>query len=110
MDQQPSWWKGARINWRIYYGDGTSYSNEDGDPFYAPSSNVQVVVQDGKLQRGKDAYYWKPEMGWNGCDVLGLHDYLYQYIGPKAVLLGRSIRDDDFWETVKRAGKELEMG
>jgi hypothetical protein len=89
--------------WKIYYGDGSTFSSEDGDPFHAPTSNVQVVDNDGKLQSGKTAYYWNAETGWNGCDTPGLWDYLLMYRGPKAVLFGRSIRDEDYWEIRKRA-------
>jgi hypothetical protein len=88
---------------KIYYGDGSTYS---GDPFYAPPNNVQVIVNDGAIQSGKTAYYWNPDNGWNGCDTFGLWDHLLMFVGPKAVLFGRTIRDDDFWETMKRAIKE----
>lgn len=92
-----------RSRWAIFYGDGTVFTSEDGEPFYAPSSNVQVVVQDGGLQSAKTAYYWKPEVGWCGCDEFGMHDYWQQYVGPKAVIFGRTIRNEDFWATMKRA-------
>jgi len=94
------------MGWEIYYGDKSTFSSEDGDPFHAPQNNVQVVNNNGKLYYGKDAYYWRPDVGWNACDIPGLWDYLLMYRGPKAVLFGRSIRDEDFWETVKRAKVE----
>ena len=94
------------VKWRIYYGDGSIYSNEDGDAFHAPPSNVQVIINDGAVQSGKTAYYWNPDNGWNGCDTFGLWDHLMMFIGPKAVLFGRTIRDDKFWEIMKRALKE----
>jgi len=96
------------MNWRVYYGDGSTFSSGDGDPFHAPPSNVQVVSQDGKLQSGKDAYYWKPEFGWQACDQAGLADYLMMYVGPKAILYGRTIRDEAYWGVRQRAKKDLE--
>ncbi len=93
-------------DWKLYYGGGLTYSNKDGDPFHAPPSNAQVVVSDGGIQSGKTAYCWRTESGWNGCDTPGLWDYLLMYVGPKAIVFGRSIRDDEFWETMKRAMKE----
>ena len=97
------------MKWIIYYGDDSTYSDEDGDPFYAPSNNVQVIICDGGIQSAKTAYYWNSDggwSGWNGCDEAGLWDYLLMYVGPKAVIFGRSIRDDKFWAIMKRAIKE----
>ncbi len=94
------------IDWKIYYGNGLTFSSAEGDPFHAPGNNAQVVNNGGGLQSGKTAYYWNAESGWNGCDSPGLWDYLLLYIGPKAIVFGRSIRDDAFWEIMKRAIKE----
>jgi hypothetical protein len=33
------------LQWKIYYGDGTTFSNEDGGPEDAPADNVQVIGQ-----------------------------------------------------------------
>ena len=94
------------MHWIIYYGDRSTFSSKDGDPFHAPAVNVQVVVTDGALQFSKENYYWNDDFGWQGCDIYGLHDYFYTYKGPKAMLFGRSIRDEDFWAIVKRATDE----
>lgn len=99
--------------WRLYYGDGSTFSSADGPPFDAPPANVQVVVcQDSStptgfnLRHGLDAYYWRDDVGWQGCDVPGLWDYLMMHRGPKVVLFGRSVRDDDFWKIVSRSSTE----
>lgn len=97
------------MRWRLYYGDGTTYS---GDPFYAPPVNAQVLVRENSSERGfsvnygKFAYFWRPDVGWNACDEAGLWDYLMLYCGPKAIVFGRVLRDEEFWETVKRAMRE----
>ncbi len=94
------------MRFRIYYGDGSTYS---GDPYLAPQTGVQVVAQENRTapMSGKDAYYWKPESGWHGCDVLGMWDYLFSYRGPKAILFGREMqRDEDFWSLRQRAKVE----
>jgi hypothetical protein len=92
------------VAWKIYYPEGLTFSDKDGDPFHAPQNNVQVVNNNGKIQSGKDAYYWNPDLGgWNGCDLDGYWDYMKMYVGPKAVLFGRTIRDEDYWEIRKRA-------
>ena len=101
------------MRWKIYYGDGSTYSDRDGSPFYAPSINVQVIARElassptgFSLMHGKDAYFWRENLGWNGCDQAGLWDYLLNTIGPKQVIFGRSIRDDVYWATVERASRE----
>lgn len=99
------------FRWRIYYGNGDTYSDRDGSPFYAPSTNVQVLARemaDGAigLSHGRDAYYWRDDFGWNGCDAPGLWDYMLNHVGPKQVIFGRTIRDDAFWATVDRARLE----
>lgn len=97
--------------WRIYYGDGSTFSNRNSSPFLAPTSNVQVVAYEAatptgfSLTHGKDNYVWRDEQ-WHGTDAAGLWDYLYLATGPKAVLFGRTIRDADFWGIVERAGRE----
>lgn len=96
------------MRFRIYYGGGATYS---GDPFLAPPVNVQVVAQEGDgpggriLMHGRDFYIWR-EFGWTISDQAGFWDYLMLYHGPKAVLFGRTIRDEDFQETLKRAIRE----
>ena len=100
------------MRWRVYYGDNSVFSSYDGSPFEAPQVNVQAVTFEDASERGfglmqgKDAYYWHDNIGWSGCDSMGLFDYLMFYRGPKAVLFGRSIRDETFWAIVGRASQE----
>lgn len=97
---------------RIYYGDGSTFSERDGSPFDAPSANVQVVAVQSGNEKGfdlwhfKEGYYWNPDFGWIGCDMAGMWDYLLMFKGPKAILFGRSLRDAEFWKIVERAGVE----
>ncbi len=91
---------------RIYYGDGSTYS---GDPYFAPPAGVQVVAQENRKypMSGKHAYYWLPESGWHACDEAGMWDHWLMYRGPKAVIFGREMeRDEEFWEIVTRARRE----
>lgn len=98
--------------WRIYYDDGSTYSS-DRDPFFAPQTGVQVLVQEvpgGKIgfrpYHSKDAYYYR-DGRWFACDEAGMWDYLLMHRGPKAVIFGRSmVRDEDFWKVVRRAKTE----
>lgn len=97
--------------WRIYYGDWSTFSDRDGTPFDAPTANVQVIAYQSdsskgfSLIHGKDNYIWRDGQ-WHGTDTSGFWDYLYLSTGPKAVLFGRTLRNDDFWLVVERAGRE----
>lgn len=100
------------MRFRIYYGDDSTYS---GDPFYAPPTNVQTIaMEDPGAARGhrlvtespRDAYYYREGMWWS-CDEMGLWDYMFEHIGPKAVLFGRTMtRSEDYWAIVNRAKAE----
>jgi len=48
--------------WRIFYDDGSAFSNEDGTLVDAPAFGVQAVVCDPDL--------------WHGGDFVGLIDFL----------------------------------
>ena len=68
------------MKWRIYYGDGSTFSNQDGTPEDAPIANVQVIVQP-HLMSGRywqtmcDYYvYWSDH--WVGTDIAGVLDFL----------------------------------
>lgn len=100
----------TQLRFRIYYGGGQTYN---GDPYFAPPSNVQAVVQESTIagakpaiMHSKDMYYYRPDIGWNGCDTPGLWDYLLNYAGPKSVIFGRSIRDEEYWKAVQQAIEE----
>lgn len=96
---------------RIYYGSDSDYATYSGDPYFAPTMDIQVVVQDNRTgpmsNKGKAAFYWKPDSGWHSCDQLGLWDYLCWYKGPKAILICREMESDkDYYALVKRAEAE----
>lgn len=71
------------ITWRIYYGDGSTFSSLDGTPQEAPCSNVQVIMGYDR-DNGRQAlhlwdwYYYKTGNPgeWWGCDIHGLLDQL----------------------------------
>jgi hypothetical protein len=97
------------MKWKIYYDNGDTYA---GDPYLAPATGVIVIaIEDVASNKGhrltlsKDAYYYKDGRWW-GCDDMGMYDYLMSYVGPKAVLFGRTIRDEFYWKIVNRATKE----
>ena len=92
--------------WKIYYGDGTTYSNEDGLLEDAPGINVQVIAQAdatvGRRLLDSDDFYWWSDDRWDCGDIFGLWDYLTRP-GFKKVLFGRNLHDGDFWKILARA-------
>lgn len=103
------------MKFRIYYGDGSTY---EGDPFLAPSDNVQVIAQEdvssvkgwilmhGLLTR-EGFYCWRADgYGWDMHETAGFWDYLYHYRGPKHVIFGRTIPTAAFHDIIARAGCE----
>ena len=85
--------------WKLYYGDASTYSDQDGPPESAPGRNVQVIAQSHQetgrqYLHSHDYYYWrKDEQRWVGCSDrlgFGLWDYLCEP-GFKVVKMGRDI-------------------
>jgi len=97
------------MRWRIYYGDGLTY---DGNSFYAPPLNVQLIIQESDNKRGfilihgQPYYCWDKDMGWDGKDEPGKHDYLMHTDGPVKVLYGRTIYDQIYQDICRRAVEE----
>jgi len=86
-------------SWRIYYGDGSTYSDDDGDVFDAPALDVQAIAfrtsepdhKTGHMPVFRfDYYWWEPNGDWYGGDLFGLYDYLTRP-GPKKVVFGRTV-------------------
>jgi len=94
------------MDWIIYYGDGSTASDETHTPDSVPTRNVQVIaVRDpdvGTAYLRTNDYYWWTELGWQGGDVFGLWDYLAAP-GWKRVLFGRTILTSEFQAILRRA-------
>lgn len=92
--------------WRVYYGDGSTYDDTDGPPHLAPKRGVQAIVRThprvGFLVLEGHDYYWYGRGEWFGGDRFGLFDYLSRS-GRKVVLFGRSIRRDEYESIVEDA-------
>lgn len=87
------------VTWRIYYGDGSTYSNLDGPPSSAPPWNIQIILErtekEGVVRlSGKDYYWFDDDLGqWSAGDFAGALDYLVRCTSIK---LARSMRTSDF--------------
>lgn len=101
------------MRWRVYYDDGSTYSDEDGPVALTPALGVQVIVKRDtadpidnvgrRVLDRADFYWWSDQQDeWYGGDSFGLWDYL-QRPGWKKVLFGRSIPTERFTEIRKRA-------
>lgn len=97
-------------DWIIFYGDGSTFDSTQGEAGEAPSADVQVVVQidaDHKwvtyAQSKCYVWGWKDDNRWIGVDDLGYLDYLLNYRGWKAILVGRWCDEKTFNRIFKRA-------
>jgi hypothetical protein len=96
------------LTWRIYYGDGSTLSNEDVDPYAVPGLDVQAIVQaDPDVGRyvlsHQDFYWWvEADRQWHQGDHFGLWDFL-QRPGPKKVVFGRSLDNVSYKTILARA-------
>jgi hypothetical protein len=96
------------VRWAIYYGDGSSFTDEDGGPGEAPAFGVAVIVQEservGRILiesfEGKDYYVFRAGE-WFVCDWTGLLDSLAHFPGC-FVKFGRTFGDDD-WARARTA-------
>lgn len=93
------------LKWKIYYDDGSTYSDELGDPFEAPARGVQIIAIEhpevGRELLGKEDFYWYRDGRWFGGDNFGMYDYLL-FPGPKKVIFGRVISSVEFQKIIKR--------
>lgn len=97
--------------WIVYYGDGTRFTWEDGTPFDAPRTNVQLIVveddkedQDGWLfQSDAEYYYYDSHLDiWYVADTFAMYDILIRCRTP-LVLFGRYIDRDQFNAILRKA-------
>ena len=97
------------MKWRIYYADGSAYSDVDGPPELAPGWGVQVIAMEDRevgriLIHTFDFYWWDGE-GWVGGDATGREDYLAQS-GWKKIINGRGVRNAQYQEIMKQAMRD----
>lgn len=102
-----------RINWRIYYDDDNTFSNEDGNPEDAPPWGVIDIIQFNPVkqkkyhQSGADFYIYRKNY-WVGVDIIGLTDYLaHEKTG--IVKFGRTIPTDKFLAIRQKADNDPDI-
>ena len=103
-------------SWRIYYGDGSTFSSNDGHPEHAPATGVIVIAQRNPLpnenpyiQHMADYYVWLGSH-WLGCDLFRLYQYLFVdnglYTFPRAALAGETVMNADYLAIRMRAKRD----
>jgi hypothetical protein len=104
------------MRWKVYYGDGSTFSDKDGPPSQAPTLNVQIIIvrdddpnsQLGRYPVHRFDYYWWDDPEWFGGDLFGLFDYLSRP-GDKRVLFGRTISNADHQAIVDAALADTDL-
>lgn len=90
------------LKWKIFYTGCSTYSDADGSPFDAPATGAQAVVKTdtatGRVLLSCCDYYWwdNARDAWYGGDVAGFYQYMMIAKGPKAVLFGQYISNEEF--------------
>ena len=102
------------VQWRVYYGDGSTYSNVDGPPESAPCTRVIAVAwydEDGRRKICHQADYYVhyiAEKRWASADMSGLLQYLMEP-GLKIVKFGREIGDLAYRNVMTKALGDLPL-
>lgn len=79
--------------WKIFYDDGSVFTDKDGAPIEAPAFGVQAI-----------ACY--PEV-WRGGDFVGLIDFLAHNVG--AVKFGRLTSNEKYHAAVTAAREDTDI-
>lgn len=90
--------------WRIYYDDGTTFDDTQGDPEDAPGLGVVCIVSTcpdlgRQIMSGWDYYYFRPSATppWLGADPFGLIDNLTaKPRQTRAVKAGRTLPTKEY--------------
>lgn len=99
-----------RIDWIIFYGDGSEFTSTDGPPEEAPGLNVQLIAQADEevgrvLVTSDPGLYWWEDGLWCGCNDrmgIGFWDYLARP-GLKVTKFGRVLSNSDFQRVLRLA-------
>ena len=87
------------MDWKIRYGDGSTFTNKQGTPRDAPVWDCQTVQEatgkEGVLRLHSKAYYWfDDDLGQWACgDFVGMLDFVLR---TTSVKVGRNMRTEDF--------------
>jgi len=96
-----------KLLWKIYYGDGSTFTNLQGSPDEAPPFGVQFILQlcdEGRWRETlheADYFVMGEDDVWIGSDITGILDRLAHRIPFSGFLVGRWIGHDAFMKLNK---------
>lgn len=99
------------MNWKIYYANNSTFSDEDGEPEDAPGLGVEVIIQKHEdtrigayLQHHGDYYVWWDNKWW-ACDYDSYFEYIFvdKFPHPKTALKGKMLSNKDYDLIIRRA-------
>ena len=102
------------MRWKVYYIDGATFSNIDGEPQDAPGGGVLAVAQEddivGAVVHQQNDFYCFDEQfgGWYGLDVFGLTQYLMRP-GFKVVKLGEVMTTETYKTLIKSLREDPDL-
>jgi hypothetical protein len=103
-----------RHAWRIFYDDGSTFSDTDGTPEEAPALGFICALGYDEagmryIMHGWDHYQWDKESNqWWGMDLFGLIDRLTRNL-VYAYKQGRTITKADFQAAMRRAHEDTDF-
>lgn len=104
-----------KVNWRLYYRDGSTFDSTQGEPKDAPAFGVICIPQPDPIvgrmiMHGWDWYYYVPESGqWWGSDLQGVLDRMLHRLPVVALAQGATVSNTDFREIFERADKDKDF-
>ena len=91
------------MDWRIYYGDGSTFDSDMGAPADAPPVGVICICQrdltpphQPEVVKGDNYYYWSPAMQWQGSCRDGVIDRSLEREPTEALKQGRRLSRVDY--------------
>ena len=99
------------VNWRLYYGDGSTFDSAEGLPEQAPALNLQAIAQADDIDIGRRTvsgydFYWFDQGRWYGGDLFGLFDFLQR---SSVVKFGRAIPRAQYQALLTRAVTDTDL-
>ena len=100
--------------WRLYYENGSTYGDGDGEVWHAPKSGAQAVaVYDPAVGyvvlKGSDFYCYDATWScpvWRNMDVWGFMEYMREP-GPRLVVFGKWMGNHEYQALTTRIYAEL---
>lgn len=101
------------MDWKIYYDDGSTFTDADGTPFEALRIGVQFIVQ--KLEHNKkylilsgaDYYTYQDDFGWWSCTELDMFDHLFTAGSNQLFVKGKMIGYDTHNKQILRVHADI---